>query len=280
MEQLVLEALRRTQALAGLARYADERAIFFRTAPSDVEFESAAYPYCVFDWAPVSGWPRVGMLSVELVALDESGFAPASVAAALSAELDLMAFGGTAARMLHWRGTGEFSGGDGARTPRVTGAALEFEVYEFPAPLSGFEQALSQSVGALLGVGYVDLHSAVPAGERLADAPYCVQLTSIARENAAPGYEFASFEAALRLPGASRARVYEAQRRLGPTGVMKLGDGAALVDSTRLMLTADGFGRAQLTLRGRVNALELKAAGPALGSVNVDGSIKLYIDGV
>lgn len=280
MEQLMLEALRRTRALEDLARYGDGRAIFFRTAPADVEFDSTGYPYCVFDWLPVPAAPRIGTLTIDIVALDEGVCAPAAMADALCAELNGMAFGGESARVLHWRGTGEFSGGDGARIPRIAGATLEFEVYEFAAPVNGFEQALSQSTGALLGVDYADVHSADPAGELMARNPYCVQLTSVTRQNAAPGYEFASFEAALRLPGATRERACEAQRRLGVTGVMRLGDGAALLDSTRLALTADGFAQGQITLRGRFNALELNASGPILGSVHMDGAIKLEIDGV
>lgn len=280
MEQLMLEALRRAQALAGLAQYADERAIFFRTAPADLEFEGGGYPYCVFDWLPAPATPRIGALMIDLVALDEGSFAPAVAADALRSELDGMAFGGATARALRWRGTGEFSGGDGARVPRITGATLEFEVYEFAAPMTGLEQALTQAAGALLGSGYADIRSAASTGERMTATPYCVQLTSLTRENAAAGYEYASFEAALRMPGGSRERAYEAQSRLGATGVMKLGDGGALLDSTRLTLNADGYAQAQLTLRGRVNALDMAQPGAMLENVYVNGAIKLDIDGV
>ncbi len=276
----MLDVLRRSRALEGLARYAGERAIFFRSAPADLEFDGAGYPYCALDWLPAPASPRIGALTLELVALDEGGFNPLDAAEALRTELDGMVFGGYAARALRWRGTGEFAGGDGARIPRIAGAALEFEVYEFAAPAEGLERALSEAVGALLGEGYADARTAAPAGELMADTPYSVSLTSITREQAAPGREFASFEAALRLPGGTRARACEAQRRLGVTGVMKLGAGGMLLDSTRLALGADGYAQAQLTLRGRVNALEPSAPGEALNSAHVTGAIRLDIAGI
>lgn len=277
MEKLLLGALRRAPALEGLARFVGERAIFTRASPADLEYDGASYPHCVLNWRPVRAYPRLGTAVIDVVALDEGGFSPAAAAEALRAELDGMIFGGESARALCWRAALEFDGGDAARTPRVVGATLEFEAYELSAPASGLEAELNRAVGALLGAGYADARSADTAGEIMKVAPYSLTISSLAREKAAPGCEFGSFEAALKLPGASREAAYEAQRRLGATGVLKLSAGAALIDSIRLAPNADGYAQGQIALRGRVNMLEKGAPGQALNAVSIAGAIELDI---